>query len=118
MIALQKVTRSSLEILTVQKTAIFAEGRAVRLFWMRAHAGIAVNRTASLVEWQERYAEKNTDEITKCFFPRVEQAYKELQQTEMTSQITQTLTKHREFEQYLFRFKQRRIATSSFRIIV
>ncbi|GBP75645.1 hypothetical protein EVAR_28857_1 [Eumeta japonica] len=32
-------------------------------------------RAASLDEWQQRYAEGNTGEITKCFFPRVVDAY-------------------------------------------
>ncbi|GBP28858.1 Retrovirus-related Pol polyprotein from type-1 retrotransposable element R1 [Eumeta japonica] len=62
-------------------------------------------RAASLEEWQERYAEGGTGEITKCFFPRVEQAYRVLRKTEMTSHLAQTLTGHGGFSQYLHRFK-------------
>ncbi|GBP90777.1 Putative 115 kDa protein in type-1 retrotransposable element R1DM [Eumeta japonica] len=64
-----------------------------------------VIRAASLEEWQERYAEGGTGEITKCFFPRVEQAYRVLRKTEMTSHLAQTLTGHGGFSQYLHRFK-------------
>ncbi|GBP83125.1 hypothetical protein EVAR_90280_1 [Eumeta japonica] len=35
-----------------------------------------VIRAASLEEWQEQYAEGSTGEITNCFFPRVELAYR------------------------------------------
>ncbi|GBP22504.1 Tigger transposable element-derived protein 6 [Eumeta japonica] len=87
---------------------IVAEGRAARLFWVRAHARITGNeyadelarhaavtkktaadydkfllsfakkviRAANLEEWQERYAEGSIGEITECFFPRMEQAFK------------------------------------------
>ncbi|GBP14592.1 Putative 115 kDa protein in type-1 retrotransposable element R1DM [Eumeta japonica] len=107
----------------VDLSEIVAEGRAVRLFWIRAHVGIAeteravelarrtaltkktaadydkfplsyakkVIRVAILEEWQELYAEGSTGEITKCFFPRVEQAYRVLRKIEMTSQIAQNL---------------------------
>ncbi|GBP73996.1 Retrovirus-related Pol polyprotein from type-1 retrotransposable element R1 3 [Eumeta japonica] len=64
-----------------------------------------VMRAAILEEWQERYAEGNTGKVTKCFFPRVEQAYRILKQLEMTSQIAQTLTGYGGFAHYLFRFK-------------
>ncbi|GBP74830.1 hypothetical protein EVAR_55100_1 [Eumeta japonica] len=142
--------KSSLEVLTGPRTyhplaheprrdvsEIVAEGRAVRLFWVRAYAGLAGNeradeltrrvaltkkmaadydkfplsyakkviRAANLEEWQERYAEGSTGEITKCFFPRVEQAYRVLRKIEMTSQIALTLTGHGGFAQYLHRFK-------------
>ncbi|GBP16456.1 hypothetical protein EVAR_72839_1 [Eumeta japonica] len=53
----------------------------------------------------ERYAEGSTGEITKCFFPRVEQAYRVLRKVEITSQMAQTLTGHGGFAQYLHRFK-------------
>ncbi|GBP60414.1 Retrovirus-related Pol polyprotein from type-1 retrotransposable element R1 3 [Eumeta japonica] len=64
-----------------------------------------VMRTASLEEWQKRYAERSRGEITKCFFRRVEQAYRVLQKIEMTSQMAQTLTGYGGFAQYLHRFK-------------
>ncbi|GBP87868.1 hypothetical protein EVAR_61622_1 [Eumeta japonica] len=44
-------------------------------------------------------------EVTKCFFPRVEQAYWVLRQMEMTSKMAQTLTGHDGFAQYLHRIK-------------
>ncbi|GBP14733.1 hypothetical protein EVAR_9635_1 [Eumeta japonica] len=64
-----------------------------------------VIRAASMEEWQERYAEESTGEITKCFFPRVKQAYRVLRKIEMTSQIVQTLTEYGGFAQYPHRFK-------------
>ncbi|GBP91972.1 Putative 115 kDa protein in type-1 retrotransposable element R1DM [Eumeta japonica] len=64
-----------------------------------------VIRAASLKEWQQRYAEESTDEITKCFFTRVEQAYRILRDIDMTSQVAQTLTGHGGFAQYLFRLR-------------
>ncbi|GBP41532.1 5'-AMP-activated protein kinase catalytic subunit alpha-1 [Eumeta japonica] len=57
---------------------------------------------ASLKEWQERYAEGSAGDITKCFFPRVEQRYRVLRKIEMTSQMAQT---HGGFAQYLHRFE-------------
>ncbi|GBP93905.1 hypothetical protein EVAR_90905_1 [Eumeta japonica] len=143
-------SRSALEVLTGPKTyhplahearrdisEIVAEGRAVRLFWVRTHVGIEGNERADelarraaltkkmaanydkfplsyakkvikaviLEEWQERYAEVSTGEIAKCFFPRVEQAYRVLRKIEMTSQMAQTPTGHGGFAQYLHRFK-------------
>ncbi|GBP60538.1 Retrovirus-related Pol polyprotein from type-1 retrotransposable element R1 3 [Eumeta japonica] len=67
-----------------------------------------VIRAASLEEWQQRYAEGSTGEITKRFFPRVEQAYRVLRDIDMTYQVVQTLTGHGGFApQYLFRFRLR-----------
>ncbi|GBP39694.1 hypothetical protein EVAR_25518_1 [Eumeta japonica] len=66
-----------------------------------------VIRVASLEEWQERYAKGSTGEIIKCFFPRVEKAYRILRIIEMTSHVAQTLTCHSRFAQYLFRFRLR-----------
>ncbi|GBP33114.1 Retrovirus-related Pol polyprotein from type-1 retrotransposable element R1 3 [Eumeta japonica] len=63
-----------------------------------------VIKSASLEEWQEQYVEGSTGEITKCFSPRIEQAYKVLRQIDITSQLAPTLMGHGEFAQYLFRF--------------
>ncbi|GBP08801.1 hypothetical protein EVAR_71225_1 [Eumeta japonica] len=62
-------------------------------------------RAASLDEWQQRYTERSTGEITKCFFPQVEEAYRILSQFMMTPLLAQTLTGHGGFAQYLNRFK-------------
>ncbi|GBP96413.1 Putative 115 kDa protein in type-1 retrotransposable element R1DM [Eumeta japonica] len=64
-----------------------------------------VIRAASLDEWQQRYTEGGTGEITKCFFPRVEGAYRVLSRFTITPPIAQTLTGHGGFAQYLNRFK-------------
>ncbi|GBP96819.1 Putative 115 kDa protein in type-1 retrotransposable element R1DM [Eumeta japonica] len=64
-----------------------------------------VIRAASLGEWQQRYTEGGTGEITKCFFPRVEGAYRVLSRFTITPPIAQTLTGHGGFAQYLNRFK-------------
>ncbi|GBP10181.1 Retrovirus-related Pol polyprotein from type-1 retrotransposable element R1 [Eumeta japonica] len=66
-----------------------------------------VIRAASLEDWQQGYTEKSMSEITKCFFLRVEQAYRFLRKIEITSQVAQTLTGHGRLAQYLYRFKLR-----------
>ncbi|GBP85778.1 hypothetical protein EVAR_84594_1 [Eumeta japonica] len=48
-----------------------------------------VIRAASLDEWQQRYTEGGTGEITKCFFPRVEGAYRVLSRFTITPPIAQ-----------------------------
>ncbi|GBP30784.1 hypothetical protein EVAR_82526_1 [Eumeta japonica] len=53
-----------------------------------------VIKSASLEEWQKRYTEGSTSEITKCFFSRMEQAYRVLRQIKMTFQMAQILTDH------------------------
>ncbi|GBP03294.1 hypothetical protein EVAR_2698_1 [Eumeta japonica] len=70
-----------------------------------AHENVV--RAASLEEWQQLYAEASAGEITKCFFPRVEQAYSIIRKIEMTSQVAQTLTGYGGFVNYLYRFKLR-----------
>ncbi|GBP13004.1 hypothetical protein EVAR_79338_1 [Eumeta japonica] len=62
-------------------------------------------RVASLDEWRQRYTEGGTAEITKCFFPRVEEAYRILSRFVMTPLLAQTLTGHGGFAQYLNRFR-------------
>ncbi|GBP43535.1 Retrovirus-related Pol polyprotein from type-1 retrotransposable element R1 [Eumeta japonica] len=65
----------------------------------------SVIMAVSLKEWQKRYAEGNTGEITKCFFPRVKEAYGILSRVRMTPLLAQTFMGHGEFAQYLHRFK-------------
>ncbi|GBP88331.1 hypothetical protein EVAR_43648_1 [Eumeta japonica] len=48
---------------------------------------------------------RSIGENTKCFFLRVEQASRVLQQIAIKSQLAQALTGHGGFVQYLFRFK-------------
>ncbi|GBP79726.1 Retrovirus-related Pol polyprotein from type-1 retrotransposable element R1 3 [Eumeta japonica] len=66
-----------------------------------------VIRAASLEEWQQRYTEGSTGEITKRLFRRVEQAYRVLRNIDMTSQVAQTLTAHVRLAQYLSEFRLR-----------
>ncbi|GBP24700.1 hypothetical protein EVAR_15907_1 [Eumeta japonica] len=69
-------------------------------------------RAVSLEEWQQRYTEESSSEITKCFFPQVEKAYRVLRKIEMMSQVMQTLTGYGGFARYLYRFKLRTHSTA------
>ncbi|GBP63825.1 hypothetical protein EVAR_48083_1 [Eumeta japonica] len=87
---------------------IVAEGREVRLFWVRGthgYRGKRAIRAASLDEGKQGYTERDTGEITKCFFPRVKEAYRILSRFMMTPLLAHTLTGHGGFAQYLNKFK-------------
>ncbi|GBP98225.1 Putative 115 kDa protein in type-1 retrotransposable element R1DM [Eumeta japonica] len=70
---------------------IVAEGRAVRLFWVRAHAGIAGNEGRAPPSPRRRQ--------------RTMTGFRCRTRKEMTSHLAQTLTGHGGFSQYLHRFK-------------
>ncbi|GBP90259.1 hypothetical protein EVAR_89378_1 [Eumeta japonica] len=74
---------------------IVAEGRAVRLFWVRAHAGIAGN--------ERRRARQAPPSPRRR--QRTMTGFRCRTRKEMTSHLAQTLTGHGGFSQYLHRFK-------------
>ncbi|GBP22172.1 hypothetical protein EVAR_10682_1 [Eumeta japonica] len=47
-------------------------------------------RAANLEDWQKRYTEGSTGEITKCFFSRVKEAYRILSRVRMTPSLAKT----------------------------
>ncbi|XP_026331273.1 uncharacterized protein LOC113238652 [Hyposmocoma kahamanoa] len=62
-------------------------------------------RLRSLDEWNSRYKNSNTASITKIFFPDAIAAHKIVRKIEMTGVMTQTMTGHGGFSEYLKRFK-------------
>lgn len=62
-------------------------------------------RLQSLDEWNRRYKQSTTASVTKLFFPDAVQAYRTIRKLETTSVVTQVLTGHGGFSEYLYRFK-------------
>ncbi|KAJ2937354.1 hypothetical protein O0L34_g19238 [Tuta absoluta] len=62
-------------------------------------------RQDTLQNWNIRYNEKETASTTKAFFPDIIVAHKIMRKIKLSPSITQTLTGHGGFGQYLHRFK-------------
>lgn len=62
-------------------------------------------RLKTMQEWQKRYMETETAEVTKLFLPDVQQAYRFVRCTKPEYKLTQMLTGHGGFASYLHRFK-------------
>lgn len=62
-------------------------------------------RLKSLEKWNQRYKSGNTAKVTKLFFPEAVRAFKTVRQIEPTGVLTQILTGHGGFSEYLHRFK-------------
>ncbi|GBP34173.1 hypothetical protein EVAR_30725_1 [Eumeta japonica] len=117
--------RSSLEVLTGPKTyhslahesgrdisEIVAEGRAVRLFCVRAHAGIAGNERADDLARRVALTKKTAVDYDRFLLSHAKKVIRaasleEWQQRYAERSTAQTLTSHGGFAQYLFRFKLR-----------
>ncbi|XP_063838171.1 uncharacterized protein LOC135087301 [Ostrinia nubilalis] len=117
----------------------FTQGKAVSLFWVKAHAGLPGNERAdelakeaalaskrkpdydrcpisyvkrliredTLDKWNDRYTQGDTASTTKSFLPDAYTAYKFARKIGPTGMLTQILTGHGGFAQYLNRFKCR-----------
>ncbi|XP_063833265.1 uncharacterized protein LOC135082400 [Ostrinia nubilalis] len=115
------------------------QGKAVSLFWVKAHAGLPGNERAdelakeaalaskrkpdydrcpisyvkrliredTLDKWNDRYTQGDTASTTKSFLPDAYTAYKFARKIGPTGMLTQILTGHGGFAQYLNRFKCR-----------
>ncbi|KAL0870224.1 hypothetical protein ABMA27_006364 [Loxostege sticticalis] len=62
-------------------------------------------RYRSIVEWSDRYSKGETAAITKLFFPDAGDAYRLVKKIKPAGLLTQILTGHGGFSQYLHRFK-------------
>ncbi|XP_063378586.1 uncharacterized protein LOC134665540 [Cydia fagiglandana] len=62
-------------------------------------------RMATLDKWNWRYTTGETASITKLFFPDAVAAYGTVRKIEFTSPVTQLMTGHGGFSEYLHRFK-------------
>nr|XP_013189923.1 unnamed protein product [Amyelois transitella] len=111
--------------------------KIVKLFWVKAHAGLEGNERADVLAkeaavgskrrqdydlfpisyakrvlredtlgiWEKRYNDGETAAITKLFFPSAVEAYGTVRRIVWESPITQALTGHGGFSEYLHRFK-------------
>lgn len=61
-------------------------------------------RCATLDEWNRRYKTDQTAGITKIFFPDALEAYRTVRKIETTNLMTQVMTGHGGFSEYLSRF--------------
>ncbi|GBP45066.1 Putative 115 kDa protein in type-1 retrotransposable element R1DM [Eumeta japonica] len=84
---------------------VYTDGSRIEGKVTRGYRGQRARWAASLDEWQQLYAEGSTGEITKSFFPRVDEACKVLSRVQMMPLLAQTLTGHGGFAKYLNRFK-------------
>ncbi|XP_047522946.1 uncharacterized protein LOC125061514 [Pieris napi] len=62
-------------------------------------------REKSKAEWQTRYQNSENASVTKIFFSSPEQAYRAFKNGRLTNKLTQMLTGHGGFSEYLHRFK-------------
>ncbi|XP_048488717.1 uncharacterized protein LOC125491245 [Plutella xylostella] len=62
-------------------------------------------RMDSLAEWNRRYKSGTTASITKIFFPDAIDAYRTVRKIEINNVLTQVMTGHGGFSEYLNRFK-------------
>ncbi|KAL0809899.1 hypothetical protein ABMA28_011376 [Loxostege sticticalis] len=62
-------------------------------------------RYRSIVEWSDRYAKGETAATTKLFFPDAGDAFRLIKKIKPAGLLTQILTGHGGFSQYLHRFK-------------
>ncbi|XP_049869337.1 uncharacterized protein LOC126369089 [Pectinophora gossypiella] len=62
-------------------------------------------RMDTLDEWNRRYSTGHTASTTKLFFPSAVEAYRTVRKLSITKELTQALTGHGGFSEYLTRFK-------------
>ncbi|XP_049868206.1 uncharacterized protein LOC126371572 [Pectinophora gossypiella] len=62
-------------------------------------------RMDTLDEWNRRYSTGHTASTTKLFFPSAVEAYRTIRKLSITKELTQALTGHGGFSEYLTRFK-------------
>ncbi|CAH2109324.1 unnamed protein product [Euphydryas editha] len=62
-------------------------------------------RSQSIDEWNRRYRAGDTAGVTKLFFPDAEEAYGVIGKIKVDRFVTQVLTGHGGFSEYLYRFK-------------
>ncbi|XP_063827121.1 uncharacterized protein LOC135076627 [Ostrinia nubilalis] len=142
--ALETITRGvSLHPLVIETRKNIQEaaenGKTIKLFWIKAHAGMEGNERAdelakeaalrlkkkpdydecpisfvkrilrqdTIGEWEKRYQTEQTAKTTKLFLPSAAQAYRMIRSVQPYGKLTQILTGHGGFAQYLNRFKCR-----------